>query len=298
MPDIKEILLIAAVCCAAIAGAEATPLTIYEIQYTTDPSGDSPYKDQTADCSGGIVINKWAGGRTKLTLYDPSNPDGWGGIIVKTPGTEFDGIQVGDWVSFTGVLIEERSGNTQLSYELTSGISVVSTGNILPDAIDITASAFGEQYESMRVKVSDVEITAMDLGVYGDNYNLQNGNGDYWASDYMNVEAGGPYHSYVSVGATFESVSGIIEHKISGEWDYYQLLTTGTSDFIVPEQGAIVLMAGGALLLRKYDRRQRTAKRASRAGIRQKRCEGRFFMVPAEEIIKGYTDCVEEGILL
>jgi hypothetical protein len=234
-----------------VATVQATPISIYDVQYTMDISGDSPYAGQTVDCDGGVVINKWVGGSTKLTLWDPAHATGWGGIIAKAFAGEFDSIQVGDWVSFTSVLVEERGGNTQLSFETGAGINIDSSDNMLPDALDVTASSFSEQYESMKVKVSDVTITAEDLGRYGDNYNLQNGNGDYWGADYMNIDAGGLYHPLVEVGNTFESVSGIIEHKISGDWDYYQLLTTGTSDFVVPEPATMVLLASGAILLRK-----------------------------------------------
>lgn len=247
----SKVFLILVVCCLAIVNAHAAVLSIYDIQYTEDVSGSSDYDLQTVDCGGGIVINKWVGGSTKLTIYDPANPDGWGGIIAKSFGGEFDSIQAGDWVSFDDVLVEERSGNTQLSYDTGTVVNVLSTGNSIPAALDITDPAFSERYESMMVKVSDVEITQMDLGKYGDNYNLSNVSGDYWAGDYMNIEAGGRYHSYVSSGAAFASVSGIIEHKISDDWDYYQMLTTGTGDFVVPEPGTIGLLLGGTLLLRK-----------------------------------------------
>ena len=248
----KKILLISTIIVSMFAlAAKAMPISIYDIQYTTDVSGDSPYADQTVDCDGGIVLNKWVGGSTKLTLYDPANTTGWGGIITKTFGGEFDSIQSGDWVSFTNILIEERSGNTQLSFETGSTINVDSTGNTLPEAIEITLSSFAEQYESMKVKVSDVEITDMDLGKYGDNYNLNNINGNYWAGDYMNTDAGGPYHSLVGLGAEFDSISGIIEHKISDSWDYYQMLTTETADFVVPEPATIALLAAGAAIFRK-----------------------------------------------
>ena len=86
---------------------------------------------------------------------------------------------------------------------------------------------------------------------YDDNYNLNNLNGNYWAGDYMNTGAGGPYHSLVGLGAEFDSVSGIIEHKISDDWDYYQMLTTETADFVVPEPATIALLAAGAAILRK-----------------------------------------------
>ena len=247
----KRFLLTSIMVTGMFASAVNAAVSIYDVQYTADVSGDSPYADQTVDCTGGIVINKWVGGSTKLTLYDPANPTGWGGIIAKAFAGEFDSIQEGDWVSFTDVLVEERSGNTQFSFDIGSALSVESMGNVIPDAIDIPASVFSEEYESMRVKVGNVEVIAMGLGKYGDNYELHNLNGDYWAADYMNTDAGGPYHSYVSMGAVFESVSGIIEHKVSDGWDYYQVLTTGTSDFVVPEPGTIVLLVTGAMVLRR-----------------------------------------------
>ena len=61
----------------------ATPLSIYDIQYTADPAGTSPYIGQTVDCTGGIVISKFAGGKPKVTLYDPAYADGWGGLAIK-----------------------------------------------------------------------------------------------------------------------------------------------------------------------------------------------------------------------
>jgi len=237
----------------------AAPLSVYDIQYTADASGDSSYMDQTVDCDGGIVINKWVGGSTKLTIYDPSNPDGWGGIISKAYDGEFDGIQIGDMISFTNVLVEERSGNTQLTFETASGsgISVLSPGNTLPAGLIVTDSIFSEQYESMKVVLEDVQITVMDLGRYSDNYNLQNGTGDYWAGDYMNVDNGvfDDYHSSVTIGAEFDSISGIIEHKISDEWDYYQMLTEDSSSF-VPEPTTMALLAAGAIMVRKRRKTQ------------------------------------------
>jgi len=253
----KVLLVMIAFMTVLTAEAVTVPVSIYDVQYTSDASGDSPYANQTVNCVGGIVINKWLGGWTKLTLYDPANPNGWGGIIAKGPADDLSSIQVGDWVSFTDILVEERSGNTQLSFDTGTGLSVESTGNAIPDALNITASSFSEQHESMMVKVSDVEITAMDLGRYGDNYNLHNAAGDYWGGDYMNVDAAGYYHPYVTLGAVFESVSGIIEHKISGGWDYYQMLTTTTGDFVVPEPTTMVFLAAGAMamLIRRRDRK-------------------------------------------
>ena len=249
-------------------------LSIYDIQYTTDPAGDSPHADQTVDCSGGIVIHKYAGYSPKLTLYDPANPDGWGGLVVKDfTGTDaFSGVNVGDWLSFTNTLVEEEGsrGNTQLAYESGSDFIVESPGNSIPDAISVTCADIAapveepvgewhvidhsaEKYEAMYLRVEDVTVVAMDLGKADDIYALQDQTGQCWASDYMNIDAGGPYHPLIETGNQLQSVSGILEQytKLSSGWDYYQLLTTCNGD-IVPEPASIILLfSGGITLLRK-----------------------------------------------
>jgi hypothetical protein len=256
---------------------QAEALSIYNIQYTTDPAGDSPYAGMVVDCSGGIVIHKFPGSNPKLTIYDPANSGGWGGITIKdftANKNAFDSIAVGDLVSFTDTMVEEYRGNTQLKFDLNSAFSIVSSGNPLPAPIvvspaDIAAPIYqsgppetwlvadhsAEMYEAMYLKVEDVTVVAMDLGKAADNYALQNQLGDFcWVSDYMNIDAGGPYHCLVEIGREFESVSGILEQytKLSSGWDYYQMLTTGTSDFVVPEPATILFLAAGAVILLKY----------------------------------------------
>jgi hypothetical protein len=104
--------------CSGMAGAEEV-LSIRALQYTEYPAGDSPYAGQTVDCAGGIVIHKYNSYRPRVILYDPTQPDGWGGIVVKDQiGTPelFNHVAVGDWVSFTNVEVEEYRGNTVLTY--------------------------------------------------------------------------------------------------------------------------------------------------------------------------------------
>jgi hypothetical protein len=238
-------------------------MTIYEIQYTDlseDPTGSSPYAGQTLDCAGGIVVNIWTGSRPRLILQDPANPDGWGAIQVKgwDGDDTFAGISLGDWVSLTGVYVEENRGTTFLQFGTgpapNAAFVVQSTGNPLPPPMVVAleqiaaplegppgswrvANHSAEPYESMRLTVEDVVVTALDLGKASDNYNLQNDDGDAWASDYMNADK--DYddlnHPCVKLGSKFFSVTGILEqYARSPSWDYYQLLTTSTNDFIRP----------------------------------------------------------------
>ena len=109
--------------------APADPLTICDVQYTTEPDGSSPYDNQVIDCAGGIVVGKYEGTRPRIFLIDPNCPSetldadcpaGWGGIQVKDwtwPYELYDGVQAGDWVALTNVRVEEHVGVTFLQYE-------------------------------------------------------------------------------------------------------------------------------------------------------------------------------------
>ena len=251
----------------------AEDLSIYDIQYTTNADGTSLHVDEVVDCLGGIVIHKYAGYSPKLTLYDPAHPDGWGGLAVKdfTGTGAFSGVNVGDWLSFTNTLVEESRGNTQLAYESGSGFTVESNNNPTPDAmlvdcVDIAAPVEGpagewhvldhssEKYEAMYLQVADVTVVGMGLGKADDIYALQDQTGQCWAADYMNSDTGGEdYHPLIGLGNQFQSVSGILEQYTNPDkgWDYYQLLTTCSSD-IVPEPASIILLlSGGIAFLRK-----------------------------------------------
>lgn len=251
---------------SVLVSAEEDPnLSIYEIQYTTNPNGDSNYVGEIVNCSGGIVIYKYDGYYPKIFLYDNVHHDGWGGIVVRdyTATATFDDVNVGDWVSFTHTLVEEFRGNTQLNFESGSSFEVTSGDNPLPVPIvvspaDIAAPIYqedpeswhvadhnAEKYEAMWIKLRDVNVGDIDLGKAYNNYVLYNANNpndfNCWASDYINEDLGpwDDYHPYVTPGQHFCSVEGILEQytgeKRSIDWDYYQLLTTGTESLTISQ---------------------------------------------------------------
>jgi len=116
--------------------ANADVLSIYDIQYTTEPAGASSYDGSVVDCNGGIVIHIRPGLPAKLTLYDPNYPDAWGGIMAKDPEGVgvFTDVNIGDWVSFTNFKVEEYRGTTFLQYieDNDPCYTVVSRNNPLP----------------------------------------------------------------------------------------------------------------------------------------------------------------------
>ena len=256
------------------APGHADELSIYDVQYTTDPSGASPYDGQTHNVDGGIVTHVWSGWQDRVYLQDPNDPDGWGAIVVKDwNGGLFSSVNLGDWVSFDNVAIDEYRGTTFLQYDGTGTYTIASTGNPVPEPKLFTAAGLAaptysagpppgwfvadhdsEPFESMVVTLNDVQVGAKDLGKASDNYELWQGTDVAWAADYMNVDAVGDYHPWIETGAEFESVTGIVEQYTrsydppADSWDYYQLLTRSTAD-LVPEPGTISLLLAGLVLV-------------------------------------------------
>lgn len=245
----------------SVSPLQAITLSIYEIQYTDDANGVSPQNGNVVDCFGGIVTHKRSGGRPRLILQDPNYPDGWGAIQVKGWSNDaFDDVAVGDWVALTNVMVEDYKGMTFLQYmnEYDPNLVVISAVNPLPKPLvvkidEIAAPIEGldawavvdhcaEKYEAMLIRVSDVSVMGLGHGKAYDNY-LLTSNADpnltCWTSDYMNTDNGSIYHPYVEIGQQFCGIAGILEQYTAVSegiyYDYYQLLTRNTEDFVIDQ---------------------------------------------------------------
>jgi hypothetical protein len=242
--------------------AAARVYSISEIQHTTDPDGRSPLEGQVIDCRGGVVTHLFPGGKPKLTIQDPNRPFAWGAIQIKdglTGAPLFHKAAVGDWVTISNVYVEEYRGNTILQCLPANNptLTVVSRNNPLPKPLAVAPPEIAaplpdasgdwyvtthgaEKYEHMRLRVTGVSVGEMNLGKAADNYFLQSNedpNASCWASDYMNADAPGDYHPFVSAGQRFCSVEGILEQytNVKEGWDYYQLLTTATEGLAISQ---------------------------------------------------------------
>ncbi len=258
---------------ALVGAAFADDLSIYDVQFNTSDGDASIYDGQIHNITGGVVTHIWAGFQTRVYIQNPDFPE-WGAIPIKDweAGELADAVQIGDWISFSSVLIEEHRGTTFLQYDRTAApdvaFSIDSQNNPVPDATLLTAAdliipvehAASEPYESMIVRLENVTVGAMDLGKADDNYELVQGSDVAWGADYMNADAGGPYHPWIHAGAQLDSITGLVEQytKLSDGWDYYQLLTRSSAD-IVPEPGSVALLGLGLVLVIR--RRQRGAAR-------------------------------------
>ena len=163
-------------------GAPPPPFaSIYNIQFTTDPGGDSPYVGQVVTTQGIVTAVLYNGYWVEDAAGGP-----WSGLWVYNSSAP----SLGDLVRLTGDVVE-YSGLTELTN--LSEYAVVTSGNPLPNPVVLsTAAVSDEQYESVLVRVENVTVTNPDLG-YGE-WSVSDGSGDVVIDDkgsYTYVPAGG-----------------------------------------------------------------------------------------------------------
>ncbi len=145
-------------------------VSVHDIQYTTDASGDSPYNGQTVK-TGGLVTAIEESGR----FFIQSGPGAWDGIFVYDTDQS---VAVGDSVTFTAN-VSEYNGLTELSGIV--GLAVVSSGNSLYAPIVITTGEMDEEYEGVLIKINDATCTNPDAG-YG-MWTIDDGSGSLNTDD-------------------------------------------------------------------------------------------------------------------
>jgi predicted extracellular nuclease len=122
--------------------------TIYQIQYTTLPTGDSPLKDSIVTTSG-IVTASFASG---YFIQDGTTP--WNGLYVydntHTPA-------LGDSITLGGT-VSEYYNYTELKTIVS--YTTNATGKPVPTPIGLTTNTVkSEQYEGMLVKLTNAKCT-------------------------------------------------------------------------------------------------------------------------------------------
>jgi methionine-rich copper-binding protein CopC len=160
-------------------------MSIYDIQYTTETSGDSPHINEQVRVSGIVTAIDFPQDFKGYFLQDSSRT--WNGIYVYDP--DRNSTEPGDSLTVVGTIAEY--------YNVTQVSCVVeyienSTGNILPDPLIITTGVTDpEQFECVLVTVENAECTNNDLG--DDEIELNDGSGaiiiDDYLYDYTSTEA-------------------------------------------------------------------------------------------------------------
>ncbi len=179
--------------------APATDVTIYDIQYISDPvtNDASPYAGQTVSTSG---------------IVTASNTDGY--FISSAVGGAWNGVYVddainspseGDEVSITGT-VEEYYNFTRITS--VSAYTVDSFGNTLPSPTVIATNALEEQYEGVLVQVQNVTVSDIPDGY--NQWDVNDGSGACEIDDLFYMVTPDP-----QIGDDFSSVTGVVNYSYS-----------------------------------------------------------------------------------
>ncbi len=123
--------------------------SIYDIQYTSDASGDSPLIGSVVKTSGIVTAVKSSG------FYIQDSSASWNGLLVYTSGVP--AVSQGDSVVVSGY-VDEYFGETEINNP--PSISIISTGNDLPAPMALTTNNVNnENYEGILVSVEGAIVT-------------------------------------------------------------------------------------------------------------------------------------------
>jgi hypothetical protein len=149
---------------------DVAAVTIYDIQYTLDPSGDSPLNGSMATITG-LVTALAPSGSGSFFLSEGSGA--WQGIQVYGSNV---GVAINDEVTVTGT-VTEYYNFTEIIINSDADYTVNSSGNT-PYAIPLLAMdvAYSEDYEGTVVRVEDATCSNIDLG-----------NGEWEVTDGVNI---------------------------------------------------------------------------------------------------------------
>ena len=201
-----------------------TVLTCHDIQYTTDPSGNSPYYNQTVTVQGivtHIIPN------SAFYIADAEGGE-WSGLYVYHRNTS-NVVSLGDLVQLTGS-VDEYYNLTE--FVNVSAYEIISQGNPLPPFLELSTADIpsgtnhpeNEKYEGVLVRFQDVTIKS-----------TPDGYGQFLIADSSNIWAmvdNGLYSipaSSIVIGEIWYIIQGIVDfHSSAG----YKLNPRNASDMI------------------------------------------------------------------
>ncbi len=168
-------------------------ISIYSIQYTTDPTGDSPLLGEVVQ-TGGIVTGR----RGTAGFFLQAGQGAWSGIYVYSPGNS---VAVGDSIVLTAT-VAEYYNNTQLA-NVTQLQVVMNT--TIPEPSIILTGEMSEMWEGVLVRVVNATVTQNDLG-YGEFF-VNDGSGNCRVDDAIFA------YPMPAVGTLFTALTGPSEYS-------------------------------------------------------------------------------------
>ncbi len=157
-------------------------LSIFDIQYTTDPSGNSPYSGQNITVSG-VVTGVVRVGNSKGMYFIQDGTGPWNGVYCYDRDRFPD---EGDSVLVSGTVIE-YFGLTEISP--VSGYQLLKKGARVPDPVILptdsmyTANPNAEAYEGVLVATNKVSVTSLPNSYY--EWDVNDGSGPCTMDDFL-----------------------------------------------------------------------------------------------------------------
>ncbi len=165
--------------------------SIYDIQYTTDASGDSPLKG-TMVYTGGVVSAFKSG--TGYFIQD--NSGAWNGVFVYNPANT---VAIGDSVTFSSI-VNEYNNLTELKD--IDNFKIVSSGNTLHSATEVNIADVDESYEGVLIEVTGTCSAAPDQ------------NGEWQIKDGTNnLIIGNYFYSYTPELNKEYTITGVLNYS-------------------------------------------------------------------------------------
>ncbi|MDD4150716.1 MAG: hypothetical protein PHE33_11895, partial [Bacteroidales bacterium] len=187
--------------------AAPTYTTIYDIQYTTDPSGNSPLMNEV-ETTRGVVAGVLG---DKFWLQDGEGA--WNGVYVYYTTTP--GPAMGDSVWVTGTIIEYHN-LTEIG--TITNMTLINTGNTIANPAVLTTGGVGvESYEGVLVNTTGI-CTNVDAG-YG-MWEINDGSGAILIDDNI--------YPYTPIAGHSYTVTGLV-NVFDNEW---KVLPRQTADVI------------------------------------------------------------------
>ena len=163
MKALSAAFVIASLLLVGMLGAEINEVTIYDIQYTTDPSGTSPLLGDTV-ITYGIVTGIF--GNSFFIEERPGGP--WHGIYVYRGYQGSPAVSEGDSVRVLGI-VSEYHNLTEIGANYYGEVEIIASGLSLPDTTEITvAQMWSEQYEGMLARINTVHF--VETGTFSGNH--------------------------------------------------------------------------------------------------------------------------------
>ena len=199
-------------------GGEIT--AIYDIQYTTDSSGDSPLNGETVTISGIVTAEFWGSSSNRyLYVQDAEGP--WNGVVC----FEYGGWDTFDFSSSTGIVHSVAEGDSVTVtgtvdeyYNLTEivdvteviihgpAVNMISPAIVTPGQI-MTGGSETEAYEGCLVEIDNVTVDNADLN--NGEWSVTDGTNSVRVDDIWN------YYYFPLSGQALAEVVGVMTYTYS-----------------------------------------------------------------------------------